>query len=683
MHAIKNRLLITRLAQLTILSVLCALSLPRTHAQQPKTMDTEQILSMHSDITVSPSGEMIVTETIEVVSAGEKIRRGIYRDFPTLYSSFLGTKIAYPFEIIEVQRDGRSEPYHTDTRTNGVRVYIGDANIILTPGTYTYRITYTTNFQIGFFEDHDELYWNATGVGWEFPIQNAVATVYLPHTVQSSDIRHELYTGPQGSRESRGTAQVDPNDPVVTFSTTSPLKAHEGLTVVVGFPKNHVAPPTTDALFQLYFPSLRVLLVGLIGFLIVICYYFWAWIIVGRDPPGSVIIPRFDPPQGFGPACVRYLRQMAYDRTCFTSSLLNLAVHGKLRIIESANDGVFTIEPGAPLGDDPKNRLPKTDRALGKKLLGSRMPVVIKRSNHSKISSAVEALRNALSNEYEGRLFKRNVQWLIPGWILSLLTMVACVLAVGPVAMGIGMFLLLWGSIWSIGCFFLLSVVVKNWKAVFGARPTGMQRISSLISAIGSTAFAAPFLFGLVFAAGVFVSEVGPTPPLILFLLGMIGYGFWHWIKRPSIEGRRILDEIEGFRMYLSTAERDYLAALTPPEKTPELFERYLPYAVALDVENRWAEQFTEVLAAASSPETTPHGQRGYSPSWYSGDHFRPSGTNFATGVFASGLATALGSSIASSSVAPGKSSGFSGGSSGGGGGFSGGGGGGGGGGGW
>ena len=114
---------------------------------------------------------------------------------------------------------------------------------------------------------------------------------------------------------------------------------------------------------------------------------------------------------------------------------------------------------------------------------------------------------------------------------------------------------------------------------------------------------------------------------------------------------------------------------MTPPEKTPEIFERYLPYALALDVEQQWAEKYARVLEAASEA-----GQP-YQPVWYSGRDF----THVATGAGIAGFASALGGSvsgaIASSSTAPGSSSGFSGG--GGGGGSSGGGGGGGGGGGW
>jgi uncharacterized membrane protein len=118
--------------------------------------------------------------------------------------------------------------------------------------------------------------------------------------------------------------------------------------------------------------------------------------------------------------------------------------------------------------------------------------------------------------------------------------------------------------------------------------------------------------------------------------------------------------------MYLEVAEGEDLKRMKglPPPLTPQLYESYLPAALALDVEQRWAERFANVLNV-QSPD--------YAPSWYVG-----SGWNIHNmGSFSRELGSSLGSAISSAATAPGSSSG------GGGGGSSGGGGGGGGGGGW
>ena len=146
----------------------------------------------------------------------------------------------------------------------------------------------------------------------------------------------------------------------------------------------------------------------------------------------------------------------------------------------------------------------------------------------------------------------------------------------------------------------------------------------------------------------------------------LINLLFYYLLKAPTRAGRSLMDRIEGFRLFLGVAERDRLNAIMPPEKTPETFERFLPYAIALGVENRWAEYFAGVLSAAATAGA-------YSPAWYSGSSLAHSGM----GDFATSLGSSFSGAISSSSTAPGSGSG------GGGGGSSGGGGGGGGGGGW
>jgi uncharacterized membrane protein len=162
-----------------------------------------------------------------------------------------------------------------------------------------------------------------------------------------------------------------------------------------------------------------------------------------------------------------------------------------------------------------------------------------------------------------------------------------------------------------------------------------------------------------------FPSWLQASPVALPFILFPLAASAFSWMKAHTVAGRKIVDQIEGFRQYLGVAEEARLDALNPPDKTPELFERFLPYAVALDVENHWAQRFAGVLATAATAAAAT--------SWYSGDYNIASDP---TG-FAHHLGGHLTSTIASAATPPGSSSGS------GGFGFSGGGGGGGGGGGW
>ncbi len=89
------------------------------------------------------------------------------------------------------------------------------------------------------------------------------------------------------------------------------------------------------------------------------------------------------------------------------------------------------------------------------------------------------------------------------------------------------------------------------------------------------------------------------------------------WIDAPTRDGRAMLDRIAGFKQYLSITERDRLDRMQAPEDNLQLFERYLPYAIALEVENRWADRFTSILAAASAAASASGRPPGFG--WYSG----------------------------------------------------------------
>ncbi len=161
----------------------------------------------------------------------------------------------------------------------------------------------------------------------------------------------------------------------------------------------------------------------------------------------------------------------------------------------------------------------------------------------------------------------------------------------------------------------------------------------------------------------------GATPAVIaVIVLSFITSAFFAFIMRaPTLRGRKLLDNMLGFKDYLEIAEKDELNLRNPPQKTPELFEAFLPFALALGVDQQWSERFASVFASIRSPNG-----EAYQPSWYNG-RWNSSNLSRATSKLSGSLNSAIGTSVSP----PGSSSG------GGGGGFSGGGGGGGGGGGW
>ena len=179
-----------------------------------------------------------------------------------------------------------------------------------------------------------------------------------------------------------------------------------------------------------------------------------------------------------------------------------------------------------------------------------------------------------------------------------------------------------------------------------------------------------PGILIVILATVVAVNIGNGATPLVIgaIIVSFVTMVFFAIImKRPTLRGRELLDEMAGFSDFLEIAEKDELNLRNPPEKTPALFEALLPFALALGVEQAWSEKFASVLAGIRNPDGS-----GYHPSWYNGS-WNTANLSKTTNVMSSGLSSAVASSVSP----PGSSSG------GGGGGFSGGGGGGGGGGGW
>jgi len=308
------------------LFTLCALGLLAPDA----VIADERIIRFASDITINRDASVSVIETIAVRAEGEKIRRGIYRDFPTTYEDRLGNKIHVSFDVLEVRRNGAPESWTTEGLSNGIRVRIGNANRFLDIGPHTYTIAYRTTRQLGFFDNYDELYWNVTGNGWGFPIDEATATVHLPagaHILQEA-----AYTGRQGDRGTDFYTETLAD--ARQYRTTRILAPGEGLTIAVAWPKGLVTEPTGSDRARWFLDDNGATGVALLSTALVFAYYLFVWRRFGRDPESTAIFPRFTPPAGLSPAATRFIRLMSFDKKAYSAALIQMAVKGYLSIEE-------------------------------------------------------------------------------------------------------------------------------------------------------------------------------------------------------------------------------------------------------------------------------------------------------------------------------------------------------------
>ncbi len=617
----------------------------------------EQILSFHSRVVVREDGSLVVTETIKVQALGKKIRRGIYRDFPTLYRGPFFTRITVPFRVNRVSRNGQHEPFHLDSLPTGVRVYIGKEDRILDRGRHTYQIEYETDHQLGHFDSHDELYWNVTGTEWDFSIQEASATVVLPQSVPRDQLNMEGYTGPESSRGQSFRSSLESTGGEVRFHTTEPLDPGEGLTIVVAFPGGYISRSQRQDTWPRFREANPELIAAAVGLAVILVYYLLAWVLVGRDPERGAVLPRASPPRNLPPACIRYLRRMGFDRKCFTVALIDMAVKGYLRIDETG--GTYELIRLNGKEED----LSRGEKAVVRHLLSSGQ-VRLSQGNRKKLKKAIKALKNVLRAQYQGTHFLANRRWLIPGMILSVPAL-AAIPVLGSGQLPIVGFMTVWLTIWSAGVYGLGVAVVQAWRAVLSRRG-GIVAAARVAGAVFITLFFLPFLGGEILGFWMLAraSSLWLIPQLLVVVA--VNLCFFEWLKRPTGEGRKLMDAIDGFRLFLSGSRVGFAPTADPTRRTVELFEENLPYALALDVENEWAAQFEEVLeeAVRLRGEGHPH-------NWYRGDNFH----SRSPGSW-SDLSSSMGSAISSSTAAPGSSSGSGGGGSSGGGGGGGGGGG-------
>lgn len=578
--------------------------------------ESDRILSFQSKIKILTDGTIRVKESIQIYNGdgrqnpysesptevNNQIQRGIVRDFPTKYFTPMKFSSKVGFQLITIKKNGEPEPYSTEKLNNGIRFYIGQSHIYLDRGVYLYEIEYETDRQLILNPDKDEFYWNVTGNGWAFVIEKASCEIEFPEGCTLKEWR--CYTGAFGDASTACSAvQLSKNQ--ILFKTTNRLFEYQGLTVATAVEKGIFASPGAF-LSVFYFLSDNLVIPGLfVAILLLFLINLWGWFRVGRDPKPGVIIPQFEPPAKMSPADVGYLYAQKFDGHLFAAALVDMAVKKKM-IIEVKKGGLFSrnsYEFKRPL------RYIYDENSIFMDWYDFE-PVDLFDETATKgvYNTKIAKCYNGLKSKLEDRILVRSGR-------------------------------------------------VNSFKGLFSLND-------------GYVGLGIFFLFFLALGTVIYLT-FDYSPATIAYSIIMIAIGiviqivFVKLMRAYTGEGRKILDHVLGFKKYLETTEEKVFEALSPPDKTLELYEKHLPYAIALECENKWAQKFKTVIDKAV--------ESGYSPDYYRG---LSSHSNFRS--FGSDVSSGFSSTVSSASTPPSSSSG---GSSGGG--FSGGGGGGGGGGGW
>ncbi len=620
--------------------IVLAFWLGKAYGQQENLPGGERILSFKSLIFVDSSGILTVEENILVTALNININRGIFRALP-MERNINNNTIEVSYRIISVKKNGIDEPYHIQNEDGYKVIYIGDEDVFLNPGVYLYTITYVTERQIGFFDQFDELNWNVTGNQWAFPIDTAMAKVILPESARI--LQSSCYTGSYGSTSRDCSAEQNYSNSM-TWSAFN-LGEKQGLTVAVGFPKDIIPKPVIPENMKPMALMKWFLLVGFILFVIMA----WLWYRHGVDLPSPAVYPQFDAPEDLSPAAIGYLENGRYKNKLIAATLINLAVKKVIKIEEVSKSGLLSRKKylitrldnnGVVLSSEESAVLNILVRNPGETL-------ELDGTYDSTVQSAIQSFQSTIKNQYKSIIKEGSNRRYV--FFIFLFVCVAYLPVLGSIHDAY-----FYAGEFDNGAVLFFTYIILYLIAHFSGYRTSrwIWLLPGLLTVV---------LFYFIMTTRHSINSYW----LLIFFYGMVMTGisfFSYAIRQPGKRFLELKSLIDGFKMYLGAAENQLIKFHNPPKMTPEVFEKYLPFALVLGVDDIWGKKFENMLKEQSME---------YHNQWYVGP-------NSFSNNFANSFSQSLSSTMASASTQPSSSSSGSGG-----GGFSGGGGGGGGGGGW
>ncbi len=320
--------------------------------------------------------------------------------------------------------------------------------------------------------------------------------------------------------------------------------------------------------------------------------YYLAAAVLWRWAPRRPIPTTYEPPAGTSPALAAYLFENGRCERAFAAALAALAVEGYLEIRQRGD--WFTLKRLR----EPDDRLaPEESTALAELFpYGNDIYKFDERENF-RLCVAFHKFKGAVEKIAEPKLVSphRAIWWIGLACLVFLVLRVVPSLsfATNLTTLGSIVYLSIWCGLGGLS----LVAAARAWPATFKRIATwvpmtrGPRHPLSWIDLhpVWLTATAA-------LAFGFLASTSSPRFAAFVVACTLLALVFQNGLKAPTAQGRRLIRGLTGFREFLSRAESDRLDRANEVGITPEQLDRYTPYAVALDVEHSWGEEFTEDL---------------------------------------------------------------------------------------
>ncbi len=567
--------------------------IPRDSALPPGSQHLPTFVKLfQSKLVVHRDGSMTVTEAITINNRGRRRNQGVYREFPIRYiTEKSGERKNVRFQLLATRLNGVPVPHFIENRGNSKRIFIGEKNKKLKSGIYTYTLSYKTSHQLKFSNDHERLSWNVTGSGWRYPIHEVSVSIKLPHGAAEHLKKIVAYTGLTGPSDSN-IGRFTKHGDTIQFQVKKRLAPHDSLVLNLEWGKGFIISPLkftlVNALFQ---KNIGTTSIG-IGLLLLLIYYYVIWRWVGEGPSRKLITPQFTPPSNYSPALLRFIENMGYNNKVFIAALINMVVKGYINIAKGIrNYKVIQVSSNQDNLSRPEQEIAN---ALFSKNNGE---VSIHRDNRKRFQKSIHAFKRALRSEIEGAYFIRNTAYFILGVALSIAAIAPAIIINKTLLYIVVLYVVLLAV--GLSAYYQRERAWRSWLFFIA-----VLTAEAMIIIPYRTTLLPLFEQHLMYWTAI-------------VLITLINACFYHLIKKPTLKGRELLDQAEGFKQFLSAEENAYQQFQDPPKRDAQLFEQYFPYALALNVEKEWSTQFISILARDGS----------YCPNWYRGGTFENLGS--------------------------------------------------------
>jgi hypothetical protein len=372
---------------------------------------------------------------------------------------------------------------------------------------------------------------------------------------------------------------------------------------------------------------------------LLLAVYVICWLVAGRDPKIENVAPRYEPPAGVSPGVARYVLTGGSDGTTLAAVLTGLAAKGVISIQpQNGNYAVQLLNSSATVLPDEASVLrtlfnteqtvqpyadsrsaivgsPDVQKSGGSAGANMTSPVTaqpirassggdaagaaaavglapspstmvtINPQAGAEIKTHIDAMQDAFRKNLQGVYFRQN--FIFAG--LGMLATLAWSLFVATTLQeSSSMFI----TFWLFSFTSIAAMVIGGVWTSKPARPSMRQQITRAVL---------PILFFGMPGAVIYGAALPHSHGFVLALLLSVVLNsiFFVIMRAPTPRGLIILQQLAGFREFLMRVEQDPLDRVNTPEHRAELMNRFLPYAIALNVREGWGDKMASAFSDA------------------------------------------------------------------------------------